>query len=395
MAFERHYVTSLIQRLEEQRQFIQVLAGPRQVGKTTIIRQILPKLTMPSSYLSCDDALEGNGVWIRQQWESARVALQHSNNTAYILVIDEIQKLSNWSETVKALWDEDTRLGNNIKVILLGSSRLMLQQGLTESLAGRFEMHYVSHWSFAEMEAAFGWTFQQFIWFGGYPGAATLIHDEERWKRYISDSLIETSILKDILMLTRVDKPALMRQLFDLGCNWSGQILSYNKMLGQFHDAGNTTTLANYLHLLSQAGLLSGLEKFSGNKIMRRASSPKFQVQNTALISPQRSETLLQIQQQPEQWGRIVESAVGAHLLNNALTDDYNLYYWLEGNDEVDFVMEKRGKIIALEVKSGHWSSNKGMSTFDSKFKPDRALLLGMQGISIEDFLRLRPVELF
>ena len=311
------------------------------------------------------------------------------------MVIDEIQKIDNWSETVKLLWDTDTRNKVNLKVILLGSSRLLLQQGLTESLAGRFESTYMGHWSFDEMQQAFGWDVNQYVWFGGYPGSATLINDEERWKTYVTESLIETSISKDILMLTRVDKPALMKRLFELGCLYSGQILSYTKVLGQLQDAGNTTTLSHYLELLDTAGLLAGIEKYAPDVIRQRSSSPKFQVHNTALISAQRNDLFKDILAKPDQWGRMVESANGAHLINHSLTEKFNLHYWREQNEEVDFVIERKGKVIGLEVKSGAAGSTSGMTAFKNKFNPDKVLLIGNAGLPWQDFLKLNPVSLF
>ena len=285
------------------------------------------------------------------------------------MVIDEIQKIDNWSETVKLLWDTDTRNNLNLRVILLGSSRLLLQQGLTESLAGRFESTSMGHWSFDEMQQAFGWDVHQYVWFGGYPGSTTLIDDEERWKTYVTESLIETSISKDILMLTRVDKPALMKRLFELGCLYSGQILSYTKVLGQLQDAGNTTTLSHYLELLDTAGLLAGVEKYAPDVIRQRSSSPKFQVHNTALISTQRNDLFKDTLAKPDEWGRMVESAIGAHLINHSLTEKFNLHYWRERNEEVDFVIERKGKVIGLEVKSIAAGSTSGMTAFKNKFR--------------------------
>lgn len=319
----------------------------------------------------------------------------HDPGTDFLLIIDEIQKIDNWSETVKLLWDTDTREKRPLKVILLGSSRLLLQQELTESLAGRFETTYLSHWSFTEMNRAFNWTLDQYIWFGGYPGSGDMIREEERWKNYISQSLIETSIYKDILMLTRVDKPTLMRRLFELGCLYSGQILSFTKILGQLQDAGNTVTLSHYLQLLNSAGLLGGIEKYAADVIRKRSSSPKFQVHNTALISAQRNEMFDEIRQTPKEWGRIVESAIGAHLVNAALTEGFKVYYWRERNDEVDFVLERRGKIIGLEVKSGSDQHNTGLNEFQKQFNPDKILLIGKGGLSTEEFLTLNPADLF
>jgi len=267
--YERYYLQALEKRVKEINNHIQVLVGPRQVGKTTIIKQLLSKTDMPYVFESADSKQNLGELWIRQLWETARIRLKSSGSTEFLLVIDEIQKIDNWSEEVKLQRDLDKFHNINIKVILLGSSRLLIQKGLTESLAGRFEIINIPHWSFDEMRTAFGWDLESYIWFGGYPGSADLINDEKRWKNYIKDSLIETSISKDILMLTRVDKPALLKTLFEVGCDYSGQILSYTKILGQLKDAGNTTTLAHYLNLLSESGLLGGLEKYSGN-IARR-----------------------------------------------------------------------------------------------------------------------------
>ncbi|KUK78200.1 MAG: Uncharacterized protein XD92_0463 [Proteiniphilum acetatigenes] len=393
--FHRSYLKTVKARIEEPRKFIQVVLGPRQVGKTTMITQLLPQLSIPNSYESADAISATNSAWLIQIWESVRLRMKASGATEYLLVIDEIQKIDNWSEVVKQQWDNDTRENVNIKVILLGSSRLLIQKGLTESLAGRFEILHLGHWSYPEMQEAFGWSIEQYVYFGGYPGSATLMNDEERWKNYIKDSLIETSISKDILMLTRVDKPALLKRLFELGCLYSGQILSYTKILGQLQDAGNTTTLANYLQLLSECGLLGGIEKYAGNIIRKRSSSPKFQVYNNALITAQSNNSYEKAMINPEFWGRLVESSVGAHLINHSISERYNLYYWREGNNEVDFVLEKGKKVIGLEVKSGMKANNAGMGLFAERFHPEKVLLVGTGGIPYNEFLKINPKEMF
>ncbi len=393
--FERPYFKSVKARIEEPRKFIQVILGPRQVGKTTMVTQLLSQLVMPNLYESADVISATNTAWLVQVWESARLRLKASGTAEFLLVIDEIQKIDNWSEVVKQQWDRDTRENANIKVILVGSSRLLIQKGLTESLAGRFETLYLGHWSYPEMQEAFGWSIEQYVYFGGYPGSTSLINDEERWKNYIKDSLIETSISKDILMLTRVDKPALLKRLFELGCLYSGQILSYTKIIGQLQDAGNTTTLANYLKLLYDCGLLAGLEKYAGDIIRKRSSSPKFQVYNNALITAQGDDRYEKAIVDPELWGRLVESSVGTHLLNHSISERYNLYYWREGNYEVDFVLEKGDKAIGLEVKSGKRGENEGMGVFAEKFHPEKVLLVGTGGIPYDEFLRINPKELF
>lgn len=394
--FERFYLHSLKKRVEDEpKRFIQVIYGPRQVGKTTLVRQLLNRTKLPWHYSSADGVAASDSVWISQQWEVARLKYRRQEQRRTILVIDEVQKVENWSERVKKEWDRDRNEGVDLQVILLGSSRLLLQRGLTESLAGRYESTYMEHWAYPEMKEAFGMSPEEFVWFGGYPGAAALINDESRWKQYVRDSLIETTVSKDILMMTRVDKPALMKRLFELGCEYSGQILSFNKMLGQLHDAGNTTTLSHYLHLLDTAGLLAGLDKFSPNKIRKRASSPKFQVHNTALISAQHPETFEELQNRPAEWGRWVESAVGAHLLNSGMNSNYDIMYWHHGNDEVDFVLQYGEHIIGIEVKSGRGKQTGGMQAFSKKFNPNKVLLIGDDGLPWQEFIELNPSELF
>jgi predicted AAA+ superfamily ATPase len=228
---ERSELQLIVGRMNEPKKFIQVLAGPRQVGKTTLILQALDKITTPNKYESADTVSTNNAIWISQIWESLRMQMKINNLSEYILIIDEEQKIENWSETVKKEWDYDNRMHIDIKLVLLGSSRLLLQKGLTESLAGRFEIINICHWSFAEMEEAFGWNIHQFVYFGGYPGAAKIVKDEKRWKSYIRNSLIETSISKDILMLPRVDKPALLRQLLELGSLYSSKYCRLTKCL--------------------------------------------------------------------------------------------------------------------------------------------------------------------
>lgn len=395
MSYKRGAFTELKKRLKEKRRFIQTIIGPRQIGKTTLVNQLLNSLSFPNHFVSADAIGASNSAWLSQQWETARLKLKASNSKVLILAVDEIQKINNWSETVKAEWDEDTKNNINIKVVLLGSSRLLLEKGLTESLTGRFETIYLGHWSFEEMHDAFGINAEQYVWFGGYPGSVDLISDENRWKNYVKNSLIETTISKDILMLTRIDKPALLKRLFELGCLYSGQIFSYTKMLGQLQDAGNTTTLSHYLNLLDTAGLLGGLEKIYTESFRKRASTPKFQVHNTALISAQLSETFSEIKQQPLKWGRMVETAIGAHLINYSKTENLKIFYWRDRSDEIDFAIQYNNKLIGLEIKSGGGTSTRGMSAFQKKFNPDKVLLIGDIGLGWQTFLKLNPIDLF
>ena len=394
MVYSRSHLKFLATRLAEPARFIQILAGPRQVGKTTLIRQLLSD-RKPESYTfaATDQPVESvdswlpqpqailaetppNQAWLIQVWERSRVAAEKYRDS-YVLVIDEIQKIPRWSEVIKGLWDADRANGLNMHVVLLGSSPLLIQKGLTESLAGRYEPIPVTHWSLNEMQDAFGYSLEQYLYFGGYPGAAQFIHDEERWRSYVLASLIQSNIEKDILQMTRVEKPALLKRLFELGSRYSGQIISYTKLQGQLQDAGNTTTLAHYLDLLSQSGLLTGMNKHAGQVVRQRASSPKMMVLNTALMTAGSNYSYAQAQADRSFWGRLVESAVGAHLINTA-TKNCAVQYWRESPHEVDFVISQGKRLTCIEVKSGKASSHtSGLEKFAENFKVTRKIIIG------------------
>ena len=374
-------------RLEEPRMFVQVIAGPRQVGKSTLVEQVLDKITLPYNSYSADAELNVSQSWISNVWDTVRNEMDYRREPEHILVIDEIQKITNWSEVVKKEWDRDTREKRNLKVLLLGSSRLLLQQGLTESLAGRFELIRMGHWSYREMKEAFDWTLDQYIYYGGYPGTAPLVTNEVRWKRYVKDSLVEAALSNDVLATTNIYKPALLKRLFELGCSYSGELLSLTKMMGQLQDKGNVTTLASYIQVLDECHLLAGLQKYSGDNARRYASVPKYQVYNNALMNVYATSSFEEQRLDLEKWGRLVESAVGSHLLNYADKLDYKVYYWREKNNEVDFIVERNHKLWAIEVKSGKRGMNKGLGLFREAFHPYRAFVVGTDGISVEEFL--------
>lgn len=365
---------------------MQVLAGPRQVGKTTLALQVVAHLGLPAHYASADEPTLRDRAWIATQWELARRRAAEGKQGG-LLVLDEAQKITEWSETVKRLWDEDSRRGTKLRVILLGSSPLLIQKGLTESLAGRFEVLRVPHWAFIEMRDAFGWDLDRYLFFGGYPGAAPLAEDERRWASYILESLIETTLSRDILLLTRLDKPALLRQLFQIGTDYSAQILSYTKMLGQLQDAGNTTTLAHYLKLLEGAGLLTGLQKYSGSAVRQRGSSPKLLGLNTALITAMSGRLFQEARQDPDLWGRLVESAAGAHLVNGLAGTGAQVFYWRAGNLEVDYVVRRGKAATAIDVASGRRKDAlSGMAALARTYTIARQLLVGAQGIPLLEF---------
>ena len=393
--FKRAQFQELKSRLPEPRNKIQVVSGPRQVGKSTMVKQVLQETDIPYMLVSADNIDHSNTAWIGEMWATARARMKVAGAKEYLLVIDEVHKIDNWSEAVKKEWDEDTFKDLNMKVVILGSSRLLLKDGLTESLAGRYELIRMPHWSYAEMHEAFNLDIDQYIYFGGYPGAAAFIDDEQRWRDYIKDSMIETSISKDILMDSPIQKPQLLRQLFELGASYSGELLSLTKVQGQLMDAGNVTTLANYLHLLDECGLLTGLQKYAVDNARKYNSIPKFQVYNNALRNVYMEEDFVDAVQDSRIWGRYAESAIGAYLVTNAANYGFTVYYWRDKQDEVDFILRRRQRTVALEVKTGRRTTNTGLKVFGDSYHPYRSLVVGSGGISVEEFLTMDLDGLF
>ncbi len=393
--YKRAEYQTIKARLEEPRKFIQVLMGARQIGKSTVVKQVLQDLNAPYQLFSADNVPATNSAWISNCWAAVRSLKEARKLDSIVLVIDEIQKISNWSEVVKKEWDEDTFYDRNIKVLLLGSSRVLLERGLSESLAGRFEEIRMGHWSYCEMKACFGFSLEQYLFYGGYPGAASLIGDDDRFQQYIQSAIIEATINKDILMDTPISKPALLRRTFELGAAYSGNLLSLNKMLGTLQDAGNTSTLAGYINLLDESGLLCGIQKFSNDTARRKASIPKFQVYNNALKTVYTPLTFEQAVLDRKAWGYIFESGIGAYLVSQAFIHRFEIFYWRERNDEVDFILRKKGSVVAIEVKSNAEKKTEGLEKFKQLFHPHTAFIVGDGGISAEDFLMLNIKELF
>jgi predicted AAA+ superfamily ATPase len=391
--FKRPLVKQLKDRIHEKRRFIQIITGPRQSGKTTAVSQALDAAKIPYHYVSADDPIASSPEWLSNEWEQARL-LQKKTGKEAIIAVDEIQKVKQWSSIVKQLWDEDSRKKTPLKVILTGSSSLLIQKGLSESLQGRFEMLYSPHWSYAECRAAFGYTLEDFLYFGGYPGAAALKNDENRWARYIGASIVEPTIAQDVLFMEEVRKPALLRSLFNLGASFSAQELSYTKIMGQLIDAGNTVTLAHYLDLLEKANMLCGLHKYSPKKIQERKSSPRFMVFDTSLMTYSEGASREGLLSDPVKRGHLVESAVGACLLARSKEEGFEVFWWRERDDEVDFVLSKNQKLTALEVKSGRVKRAGGGIEFKKKYPQALLFTVGSANYGLEDFL-LGKLELF
>lgn len=386
---ERPLVAILLKRLQAGHQPVQIVLGPRQVGKTTALEQVMEQWPGPSHYATADLPAPPDAEWIHAQWLVAR-ELARSQRKRTLLVLDEIQKVSRWSDVVKGLYDEDKRTRSLVRPVILGSSSLHVERGAKESMAGRYELLFCPHWTFPECHAAFGWNLEQWLFFGGYPGAAPLVKDARRWQRFVSDSLVEPVLSRDVLQLTPILKPALLRQLFMLAVHAPAQVRSYNKMLGQLQDAGNTVTLAHYLSLLSSAFLVTGLNQWSGSRVIRqRASSPKLIVWNNALITALGGWAYGQARSQPELWGRLVENAVGAHLLNHGFIQATG--YWQKSSAEVDFVVETGRRTTAFEVKSGRHTASAGMASFRRAHANVRSLVVGTGGIPLDQFFSSSP----
>ena len=376
----------LQKRLNEPRGFMQILIGPRQTGKTTATQQAIESLSLPYHYVSADDPLRASPEWLRSEWELARLK-QKASSSEFILVFDEIQKIDSWSNVVKQYYDEDSFSNTPIKVVLTGSSSLLLMQGSSESLMGRFELLHSTQWSYSECVKAFDFSLEDYLFFGGYPGAARFKNDIDRWRDYLRYSIVEPSISIDVANMAEIRKPALMRALFELGTHYSGQELSFTKMLGQLHDAGNTVTLAHYLNLLGNAGLLSGLQKYASTQIAKRKSSPRFMVHDSSFMTYMSEITPQTLIDDHVFRGHIVESAVGAYLLARSKQEDFKVFWWREGTSEVDFILQKGDSVTAIEVKSGRPKKLGGYLDFLKKHPSALGYTVGTPQVSIEDFL--------
>jgi predicted AAA+ superfamily ATPase len=388
---DRALVGDLLERLQRMPQFVQIVIGPRQVGKTTVANAVAGRWDGPVRYAAADRLSTPGLEWIETQWTLAR---RDAGTRPVLLILDEVQNVQGWSEAVKANWDEDLQQSRALRVVLVGSSALLLAQGAKESLAGRFFLNRCPHWSFPECQTAFGWTLDRWLYFGGYPGAASLSSHEAEWRAYIADALIETAIGRDVLALQTVNKPALLRQLFGLASRVPAQILSYNKMLGQLQDAGNTTTLAHYLRLLETAFLVSGLERFAGGRIRSRSSSPKLVLWNNALVTAMGLRSFDAMRSEPDLWGRLVENAVGAHLLNHLQGLPYELTYGKQRTYEVDYIVRSGTSLWAIEVKSGRPRPMTSLASFRRDHPQAKTLLVGPGGMDLEEFFSTDPREL-
>ena len=392
MEFERSFVKVIAKRLQEPRRFIQIIMGPRQTGKSTAAAQALSHLDCPIVQFSFDRPLDRRLEKLDEIWKQAReVEKQHGDA---VLLLDEIQKVPQWSNGVKSLWDEDTRNQRNLRVLITGSSALMLQSGLTEALTGRFEIEYSTHWSLWECMQAFDYSLDDFLYFGGYPGAAVLKNDEGRWFDYMRNSIVDPTLSQDVLELEDIRKPALLRALYEVGAMFSSQEISYRKILGQLDDKGNTETIAHYLDLLSNAGLLTGLKKYSDKLLVSKSSSPRMLVHDTSLMVAASGEDRATLLEDPDRRGHLVETAIGAYLLARSHNEHFDVYWWREGTAEVDFVIRKGRKRTAIEVKSGRPKRTKGLGEFVTRFPGTYSLIVGSAEFPIEDFL-LGRVPLF
>lgn len=352
-SYQRDFVHQLHRRLKGPGPLIQVLIGPRQVGKTTGLRQLMNQWAHLAHYANADDLLAADRSWLLDQWQKALLL-----GDGTLLIIDEIQKLSNWPETIKSLWDAQPK---RLRVVLLGSSALQLQQGISESLAGRFELLRVYHWRFSELQHAFGYDLDRYLLYGGYPGSVDFEDDFDRWYTYIKESIVEAVIGKDILQNRKVAKPALFRQAFEILCHYPAQEISYTKLLGQLQDKGNTDLVKYYIELYSGAFLLFSLSKYFEKAWLKRSSSPKMLPACPALCTLAFGKNDLSNQ---DFRGRVFELAVGSELMQ--LPGE--LFYWRDKNAEVDFIHHYQGSLTAIEVKSNRKKSSKGLDLFCKNF---------------------------
>lgn len=395
--YQRRHLNILKSRMAEPRRRMQIVMGPRQVGKSTLVGQFTEGTSVPFDFFAADNVNRFDNSWIPNKWQQARMRMDIHSEQEHILIIDEVQKINDWSEQVKKEWDEDSRSHRNLKVILLGSSRLLLQKGLEESLEGRFETIKMGYWDWQEMHEAFGFSMDEYVYFGGFPGLAPDVQDEDRWRNLMEDSIISPILTRDILEIEEIRNPALLRQVFELACTESAKELSLTKMQGTMN-SGTVPTIKNYLDILSKSMTVQPLQNYSSSRIREKQSIPKMQVFNNAFRNRFGTFSFDEARVDPSEWGRQVESAVGAHLANRAMTDDYELFYWRnERRQECDYVLRKGQSLVAIEVKSGSVDKTVGFEKFKEQFadKITAAFIVGPQALSLEDFFVMDLKSLF
>lgn len=395
--YQRQHLNILTSRMAEPRRRMQIVMGPRQVGKSTLVGQFTEATSVPFDFFAADSVNRFDTSWIPNKWQQARMRMDIHSEQEHILVIDEVQKIRGWSEQVKKEWDEDSRNHRNLKVILLGSSRLLLQKGLEESLEGRFETIKMGYWDWQEMHEAFGFSMDEYVYFGGFPGLAPDIQDEDRWRSLMEDSIISPIMTRDILEVEEIRNPALLRQVFELACIESAKELSLTKMQGTMN-CGTVPTIKNYLDILNKSMIVQPLQNYSPSRVKEKQSVPKMQVFNNAFRNRFGTFSFDEARVDPAEWGRLVESAVGAHLANRAMTDDYELFYWRnERRQECDYVLRKGQALVAIEVKSGSVDKTVGFEKFKEQFADNvtAAFIVGPQALPLEDFFIMDLKSLF
>lgn len=395
--YQRQHLNILTSRMAEPRRRMQIVMGPRQVGKSTLVGQFTEATSVPFDFFAADSVNRFDTSWIPNKWQQARMRMDIHSEQEHILVIDEVQKIRGWSEQVKKEWDEDSRSHRNLKVILLGSPRLLLQKGLEESLEGRFETIKMGYWDWQEMHEAFGFSMDEYVYFGGFPGLAPDIQDEDRWRNLMEDSIISSILTRDILEIEEIRNPALLRQVFELACIESAKELSLTKMQGTMN-SGTVPTIKNYLDILNKSMTVQPLQNYSASRIKEKLSVPKMQVFNNAFRNRFGSFSFDEARVDPAEWGRQIESAVGAHLANRSMMDDYELFYWRnERRQECDYVLRKGQALVAIEVKSGSVDKTVGFEKFKEQFadKVTSAFIVGPQALPLEDFFMMDLKSLF
>ncbi|MBI2376975.1 MAG: ATP-binding protein [Deltaproteobacteria bacterium] len=339
----------LAERLEEPAPGrIQLLAGPRQVGKTTLLLELVERFSELAVYAAADEP----GSALPGFWERllARAEQTCADQGRAILLLDEAHLLADWAPRLKGAWDRFRRIKAKVHVVASGSSSLHLARGSRESLAGRFELLTLTHWSARSMADVFGLKGEEaaeaVVRAGSYPGAFHLLDDPARWSAYVRDAILEPAIGRDILALTSVRRPALLRQIFAVAASSPAQILSLQKIQGQLQDSGALETIACYLQLLEDAFLVAALPKFSAQPRRQRAAPPKLVTLNNALLAAVSSTG--PVRDDPARFGAWVENACLAHAWNAG----QRVSYWREEPLEVDGVVEGSWGKWAIEVKT-------------------------------------------
>lgn len=351
MKFERTHVQALLSRLSLPSPAVQAVVGPRQVGKSTLIRQVLEKLEAPTVFLSCKSVQYRQTGWIHKEWEIARLLAKHHGHC--VIAVDDAQRLPGWAPLLCQLHKEDLEQQRDIRIVITGSSELELLQQLKDKFPQSHEVIRAGYWTYPEMRCAFNWGIEQYLFYGGLPRSGDEPSDDETWLNWIRELMFDNLLKEDVKAVAPAQNHEAIFDYFKVSSVHSGNIMSYAQLAQKLPFTVKPTTLANYQKVLSRAGISNGLARIQDGGEISRSGSPKLQLSSNAWLTGMMNSRFDKLRSQGVIWKQVFKSAVGAHLLNFAQENAYSVHYWFDRQHRVDFVLKKNDALVPIVVMPG------------------------------------------